>query len=169
MASGINIIIKALRGSSMPGGFLLGRASPGSGAIELLRPSDLQKLGINTNGGATVKHGFGFFIGGLMKDNELLGGVVLPEAISFSTGEFATVKSMIPATALAVFKIVVTTAGVPTQVGTITFVAGAMIGAVAWSPNPFVNAVGDFLQLYAPSPKDATLSFVSGTVAGGPG
>lgn len=169
MAGPIGIVIKALRGSSMPGGFLLGRASPGSGAIELLRPSDLQKLGINTAGGPAAKHGFGFFIGGLMLDNELLGGVVLPEAISFKNGEFANVVSLIPAAATAVFRIVVTDAGVPTQVGTITFAAASMTGVVAWSPNPFVNKAGDFLQLYAPSPKDATLSFVSGTVAGGAG
>jgi hypothetical protein len=111
--------------------------------------------------------GFGFFVGGLMLDGELLGMGIFDKDISFpSTVNTNAVKSLFPATASAVFDIKAVIAGVETQVGTITFAAGSSDGVVVWSPNPYTLPANTPLKLYSPSARDITLSMVTGLCPG---
>lgn len=154
-------------------------ANLGSGA-QRGQPTDLRSLaralrphldGLSNpaqTGGASgaqpfTPHGFGFFIGGLMLANELLGGVVFQKNMIFGTDSPYLINSEIPATADAVFNIL-TAPGV--QAGTITFSAGTTTGVLAWASPPFSLSAGTQLRVRAPDPADATLSYISGNITG---
>lgn len=112
--------------------------------------------------------GIGFFIGGLMLDNELLGCVLFSHNITFSSGDAKSiVEAQVPATADAVFNLVtIALDGTQTHVGTITMPAGQYIGTVAWDSSPFTLPPGLIIAMLAPSPADATLAFVTGSLNG---
>lgn len=55
--------------------------------------------------------------------------------------------------------------GAPTSFGTISFAPGSKNGAFASAADVTFN-IGDILLIIAPTPRDATLSRVSGTIAG---
>lgn len=111
--------------------------------------------------------GFGFFVGGLMTNGELLGMGVFDKDIAFpSVVNSAVVKSLFPANGPAVLNIMAVIAGVDTQVGTISFTAGGQVGTVIWMTDPYVLTNGTPLKLFAPSPRDITLSMVTGLVPG---
>jgi hypothetical protein len=111
--------------------------------------------------------GFGFFIGGLMTDGELLGSGVFDKDITFpSTANTPVVKSEFPATASAVLNLKSISGGVETQRGTITFAAGATDAAVAWTGSTYILPAGDRLRLYGPAVHDTTLSMITGLIPG---
>lgn len=118
-----------------------------------------------------AQSGFGFFVGGLMTNNELLGACDFPQAMTFTNGDpKSIVKTLSPAAVDADMTFVANPAGgAPATVGTIHFAAGAFSGTVAWSASPYTLPAGYVLLLYAPSPADVQLSLVSGTINGSPG
>jgi hypothetical protein len=115
-------------------------------------------------GGAPAKHGFGFFIGGTMTADELLGGVVFTNNMRFANSNKIQILSQVQAEAAATFHLVT---GFPdTVAGTILFPAGSTIGTLTWSPDPFLLTAGTQLRLRSPTPADVSLAYVSGTVEG---
>jgi hypothetical protein len=147
-------------------GIILGRTSKGHGPIEYLSIEDLiqqaKQAGYIQSG--PTEHGIGFFIGGLMTADELLGGVVFSNPMRFSNSAKKSVVSQVQATAIATFSFVT---GFPdTVVGTIVFGAGSSVGTVTWSPNPFNLPAGQQVRLRSPNPADLTLAYVSGTIDG---
>jgi hypothetical protein len=109
---------------------------------------------------------FGFNIGGLMTAGEYLGSAVYDDDVLFpSVLKPPVVVSEFPATASAVFNIKSRTGAVETQRGTITFAAGGTTGTVAWS-GVYTLPAGDRIKLYGPTPKDTTLSMITGLVPG---
>jgi hypothetical protein len=111
--------------------------------------------------------GFGFFVGGLMTDGELLGGGIFDTDISFpSLVRDATVKSEFPATNDADLTVTAIIAGVETQIGTIGFDAGGTDGTPVWVSNPYLIPAGTPIRLYAPSPRDVSLSMITALIPG---
>lgn len=154
-------------------GILVGTGSAGQAVTRSIvggygiEVTDGSGVGGNPTVTALGPDGFGFNVGGLMSVGELLGAGVLDEDISFpSATRPPVVVSQFPATASAVLNIKALIAGVETQVGTITFAAGGTTGVVAWSPSPYTLPSGTPLRLYAPSPRDITLSMITGLVPG---
>lgn len=156
------------------GARLLGRIGQGQGAVQVLNLDDLlQRLNLASGGkisggGVKAKIGFGFFDSGLYLDHELLGAAAFGETVSFpSANNVASVTSQIEAAASAVFTMVSTDgSGIDVAVGTITFAAHSKTGVVAFSPSPFVLALGKPLRLFAPTVHDASLSDVTGLIYG---
>lgn len=152
-------------GRSIPSGYLVGRVSTGRGPLEIVKP---QQVGI-----ATAKQvqsqfaqcGFRFNAGGLLLNNEDLGSGVWSHDVTFTNGLGSVVTAQTAPTSTAIFNIYALHAGVPTVIGTITFAAGSLTGMVNF-PSVVVVAAGDAVRLNAPSPADATLASVTGTVYG---
>lgn len=167
------IRLRGLRSPNIPPGYILGRLPGlgGSGEVQLLNLNSLRQFGIagkqDANSGQTAA-GFGFYDGGLLNAGELLGTAIYSADVTFANAaDGDTVTSLSPAAAIAVFTLIApNTLGVPTQVGTVTFAAGANVGTIAWSPNPFLLPKGTALKLFAPSPADLSLADVTGLVEG---
>lgn len=110
---------------------------------------------------------FGFFVGGLMSNGELLGSAIFDDDVVFpSVLKPSVIVSENPATASAELVIKSRAAGVETHRGTITFAAGASTGVLAWATGAYTLPAGDTLKLYAPTVHDLTLSKITGLVAG---
>lgn len=154
--------IKPVPRGRMPSGYIVGRTDSGTGPLQLLDATSLRQLGILKQ---MPKAGFGFFIEGLQADGELIGAGALGSNVSFLDGDGA-ITATIPAAALTVMRIVAILAGVPTDVGTITFQAASATGLVEWTGGQYDYVAGTILQLYAPNPADLALSDVTGTVMG---
>jgi len=146
----------------IPSGYFLGRVDAGEGPAQLIAIDDVIRAagGGKTNVPAV---GFGFYDGGRLNDHELLGAATFSRNVKFPGSRSSTVTAVIPASAMAVFTMVDPTL---TTVGTITFAAGSTTGVIAWSPSPYTLAAGQPLQLYAPTPADPALAFISGLVNG---
>jgi hypothetical protein len=158
------------RAKGIPAGYLLGRTSEGTGDVELLNLAELRKAGVASAGSVAAtdaKTGFGFFIGGLPNNNELIGSATYPTNVQFVSGDGA-VTSGFPAAASAVLNLQAPdpTTGLPVNVGTITFAASSKTGVIAWSAGAYTLLAGKALSLYAPTPVDASLADISGTVNG---
>lgn len=120
------------------------------------------------NGGT----GFGFNTTGLFTDNEELGDGICDsdKDLTFpSATRSAKVTSDLPAASTAIMHVYPVAAGIEQPaVATINFAAAGTAGTVAWSPNPYTLPAGTKLRLRAPSPRDATLSGVTGFIPGDP-
>ncbi len=160
-----NVIVRGLRSPGIQSGYLLGRIGSGRGPVQLLRSSQLKSIGVASTGAvqaATSAAGFGFFDGGHLLDHELLGTAVFSRDILFVSPDASdVVTALIASTGTAVFTMVV---GV-TTVGTITFTSSTT-GVVAWTGGAYTLPHGTPIQLFAPTPADATLASVSGIVSG---
>lgn len=152
--------------NSIDTGSFLGRSSAGRGPIELLSLADiasqLVQKGFLQSG--PTPHGLGFFIGGTMLDDELLGGVVFTNDMKFYDSDPAQILAQVQAQASATFHFVTGTPDV--VVGSIVFGAGSKTGALTWTTNPFVLSAGTQLRLRSPNPADVSLAYVSGTIQG---
>lgn len=160
----------AARNKGIPKGYLLGRTSSGTGDVELLNLAELRKAGVAGTGSvaaAGAKTGFGFFIGGLPNDNELIGSASYGSDVQFVSGD-GSVTSGFPAAALAVLNLKAPDpiTGLPVVVGSLTFAASSKVAVIAWSGGSYTLAAGKMLSLYAPTPVDASLGDISGTVNG---
>lgn len=158
------------RAKGIPDGYLLGRTSKGTGDVELLNLAELRKAGVAGAGSvaaADAKTGFGFFIGGLPNDNELIGSATYPTDVQFVSGDGA-VTSAFSAAASAVLNLKAPDpiTALPVVVGTFTFAAGSKTAVIAWSGGAYTLKAGKMLSLYAPTPTDASLADISGTVNG---
>lgn len=158
------------RAKGIPSGYILGRISPGTGDVELLNSAGQRRAGIASAGGvatADAATGFGFFAGGLPLDNELLGSASFANDVTFASGD-GSVVSGFPAAASAVLHLKAPdpTTGLPVVVGTFTFAAGSTTAVIAWGTGSYVLKAGKVLSLYAPTPVDASLGDISGTVNG---
>jgi hypothetical protein len=151
----------------MPTGYLIGRVSHGVGPLELLGNLQQRQLGISTaaSNPQANRAGFGFFIEGLMLADEVIGSAGWGRQITFLDGG-GNVTSLTAAAADAAFRIQKISLGVPTDVGTITFLAGTMTGVIAWSGGQVAFDTGDVVKLFAPNPADVSLADVTGTVNG---
>lgn len=158
------------RAKGIPTGYILGRTSDGTGDVELLNLTELRKAGIAPVGqvaAADALTGFGFFCGGLPLDNELLGSASYPNDVSFASGDGSvTAGFAAAATAVMNLKAPDPTTGLPVVVGTFTFAAGSKTAVIAWTGGTYVLKAGKVLSLYAPTPVDASLGDISGTVNG---
>lgn len=113
---------------------------------------------------APVLHGIGFFIGGIMLADELLGGVTFTKDFTVTSGNPFAINSLVPAAANAVLHFVT---GFPdTVVGQIAFAAASTTGVLTFSADPYTLPAGTQLRLRSPNPADATLAYVSGTIQG---
>lgn len=159
-----NILIRGLRGKGVPPGYILGRVGRGNGLVQLLRPQQLQSLGIATAGSVAAANagaGFGCFVGGLPAAHALIGVAQFPHEVTFQDGlDGNTWTATGAATGSPAFTFVV--GGV--TVGQATFAAG--LGTVAWTGAQYVLAANTPMQVFAPTPQDATLSTVNGLVTG---
>ncbi len=168
----IDIRIRGAR-ASIPTGKLLGRIGTGVGEIQLLDLSHLRSMGVATTADIAnnVKQpGFGFFAGGLLLNNEFLGVAVFSVDVTFTSGDpDAIITCLTAATNTAVFNLLAVIAGVPTNVGTITFAPGAFKATIAWSGGSYTLPAATQLRLYAPTPNDVTLGDISGLVVGAEG
>lgn len=155
---------------SYPTGYLVGRFSQGYGPLEFLGQSQLRGMGLASQDELTQRTsnaGFGFFAGGLLLDNETLGTTSFPFQVTFRDGNAATlVNCLVAPTGIATFRIMVSYGGIPTQVGSIVFAAASNTGVVSWIGAELVLAAGEQITLLAPTPADATLGSVTGTVTG---
>jgi hypothetical protein len=151
-------------------GYIVGRFSAGVGPLELLGEAQLHVMGIASRDEViqrTSNAGFGFFAGGLLLDNENLGSGSLPFQCTFRDGNASTlVNSQVPAAAAAELKLMADVAGIPTQVGSIDFAMGSTDGVVTWVGGEFILTPGQTFTILAPSPADATLAAVGGTLTG---
>lgn len=157
--------------ASIPAGSLIGRVKGSRrGELQVLRPQDLVRMGI---GSSSVQQreakavGFSFFEAGLMLDHELLGQGSWSHDTTFVSGAAGdTVVCEIAPTADASLEMwVPDTFGVFYKAGVITIAAGTLTGVVVWTPT-LVLPTAKLLKLYAPSPADASLAGVTGTVVG---
>ena len=168
---GNRIKIRGAR-SPIPGGTVMGRrivAGAPRGDMYPMTLNDLQGIGVA--GAAAVaavasKAGFSFFEEGLMLAGELLGQGSWPHPTTFSGFDPQSFVCASPAASSSALLIKVVTAGVPTTAGTLTYAAGALIGALVWSPEPTIIPAGSLIQLYAPAVADATLAGCSGSITG---
>lgn len=157
--------------SSIPAGSLIGRVKGGRvGELQVLKPSDLARLGIGSSAAqARVSNlaGFTFFEEGLMLDHELLGQGAWAHATSFVSGAAGDVITAdLAATSDAFLEMwAPDTFGVYYKAGTIEIAAGTKTGVVVWTPSLLLPK-GKVLKLYGPTPPDATLAGVGGTVVG---
>lgn len=161
-------------GRNMPGGYLLGRVSQGKrpGPVQLLDLTTLAALGVGTSSGQSAgssKAGFGFFEGGTMSAGELLGTGTFTHDTYFASDY--TISATVGATAMATMTLKAVVAGTPTVVGHIVFpartgVPADLVGVLTWVGTTYTLPKNTPIQLYAPSPKDATLGGISGTVNG---
>lgn len=156
---------------SMPRGYVLGRASHGDGPPELLDARQLDSMGIGGSARANQVAqvtGFGFVADGLMLNHELIGSGAFHRDVTFTDGLAGTiVTSLVPAHADAAFEIVAPDVShIPTVVGHITFLAGMTTALVSWVGSSFTLSAGNPVSLYAPTPADTTLGFVTGIVMG---
>lgn len=165
-----NIRIQGTRSKGYPAGYIVGRTDGGSGDLQLLGPRELRALGLasqselNTR---TSRAGFGFYAGGVLLDGETLGSAVFPFPVTFSDGNVDTsVAAVSPPTSTATFKMRVPVAGILIQIGQIVFTAGSPLGIVTWTGGLYVLPANTPISLVAPSPNDATLASVTGTVTG---
>jgi hypothetical protein len=137
-------------------------ASKSAALFESIDGLNWAVLGAGGSGGA---FGFGFSAGGVLIDGEILGFGLFPSDRTFTTGDPSTkVESEAAATGSSVFNVQTYVAGVRTTVGTITFAASAAVGTVAWTSSPYTLPAFTIIELHAPSPADATLSWVTGRV-----
>lgn len=158
------------RAKGIPTGYILGRTSPGTGDVELLNSVGQRQAGIAGVGqvaAADAATGFGFSIGGLPTDNEFIGSATYPTNVTFASGD-GSVVSGFPAASTAVMNIKAPdpTTGLPVVVGTLTWAAGSKTAVIAWSGGSYTLLAGKALSLYAPTPVDASLGDISGTVNG---
>lgn len=162
-------IIRITSGQA-PSGYIVGRASAGEGPLELLNLRDLQGLGVASRQQAaqgSARHGFGFSITGRPGNGQVIGIGVWPKAMTFTSAAAGdSVVATVGAHAMAVFNMQALVMGVFTTVGTITFAANGTVGAVAWTGGQYLLAANAQLKLIAPSPQDAALADISGTVIG---
>lgn len=160
------------RSKGIPKGYILGRTSHGTGNVELLNLAELRKAGIaSTSSVSTVAgtHGFGFFAGGLLLSNELLGSCTFPLDIVFTSPDAGSVvTSEFPASATAVLNVLAPdpSSGLDVVVGTFTFAAASKVAVVAWGAGTYTLKAGKVLKLRAPTPADAGLASVHGTISG---
>ncbi len=112
--------------------------------------------------------GFGFFCSGLIAAGATVGTAVYGFAITFDDTDTDNIfVSTLPAHSNAVFNLIAPDIhGLPTTVGTITFLAGAKTGTLAWTSNPYTLPAATPLQLFGPNPADSTLANVSGLCFG---
>lgn len=168
------IRVPGLIGRGIPDGYMLGRLKGAKhGDVQLLDLSHLRQFGVASS--ATTKKdqsvsGFTFNETGLMLANELLGTGSWPHDVTF-TNDFTDqtlVQADFSPAATAVMRILATIAGVPTQVGSITYLAGSppITATVAWVASPYVHLAGNPMSLYAPLAADAALANCHGIVAG---
>lgn len=156
----------------MLSGFILGRKSQKVGDVELLSAADLKAMfGLADRRDLvtrTQNAGFGFFAGGVLFDNENLGTASYPFDITFRDGNVNTVVSCLVApTGTATFKLMsLDSFNLPVQVGSIVFLAGVTTGTVTFVGGEHILVAGKTITLLAPSPNDATLGSVTGTVTG---
>lgn len=157
--------------SSIPEGTIIGRAKGSRlGELQVLSPQDLQRMGFANPAAvnrASNLAGFTFFEEGLMLNKELLGQGSFSHDTAFVSGAAGdTVTSENAAAADAALTMwAPDTGGIYVQVGTITFAAGTKVGVVAWNTG-FILPAHKIIKLYAPTPADATLAGVTGTVVG---
>jgi len=117
----------------------------------------------------TKPSGFGFSAGNLLIADEILGFGIWPTDIVFTTGDVLTeVKSEGAATGSSVINIETWVSGAVAVVGTITFAAAGTTATVAWTSSPYTHPAFTIMQLHAPNPADATLSWITGRVNGVP-
>lgn len=149
----------------VPTGYILGRISQGSGDAELLNLQSLRQMGVAASAdvdNATAVRGFGFFAGGLLLANELLGTAVFSVNVLFESNDgVSVVTPLVAPTASATFNMRV---GLST-VGTILIHTNGS-SDITWIGGRYELTAGSPLSLYAPSPADATLASVSGTISG---
>lgn len=159
-----NILVRGLRGKGVPPGYILGRVGRGPGLVQLLKPQQMQQLGIATAGSvaaATAGAGFGVFVGGLPAAHVLLGIAQYPHEVTFEADLDGNAWSATgPATGSPEFTFVV--GGV--TVGGATF-TGAL-GAVSWVGGQYILAANTSMQVFTPAVQDATLATVNGLVTG---
>lgn len=98
--------------------------------------------------------GLSAFFSGKPVANQVVGGGVSPYAITLSPVN-SSAKALTTATSLTIFKIMKN----GSQVGMITFNAGASIGVVDFTSASMV--VGDFITVQAPATADATISSIA--------
>lgn len=157
--------------SSIPQGTIIGRAKGSRvGELQVLGPGDLARMGF-ANAAQVNKlanlAGFTFFEDGLMLVKELLGQGSFSHDTAFVSGASGdTVTSESAAAADAALTMwAPDSGGIYVQVGSITFAAGTKVGVVVWTAG-FVLPAHKIIKLYAPTPADATLAGVTGTVVG---
>lgn len=149
----------------VPSGYVLGRRSKGNGPVELLNLTDLQAIGVasKAQAGSGGTHGFGFSISGRPGAGQVIGIAVYAKTMTFTSAASGdSVVANVAAHASAVFNMTVGGA----SVGTITFLAGHAVAAVAWSGGQYQLAANTQMKLVAPASQDSALSDISGQVIG---
>lgn len=170
--SGVPRIVPRKTASQAPPGYILGRRpGTGIGPAEWLDINTLRSMGIASLADAaagSVEHGFGFSISGRPTAGQIIGIASFPFVMSFFSADPGdSVGSGVAATGTPAFLIQTQVSGIWTTEGTITWSAGGVVGAVAFSPsNPWVLPANQQFRLVAPASQDATLSDISGRVVG---
>lgn len=151
----------------VPGGVrgkLLGRMSA-RGPVQLLDDLALRQMGLKapSNNQAAHEAGFTFSTDGLPGNNQFIGRGTWSKAISFHNSDpNNSVTALSSATGTPSFRML---DDALVLLGTIQFTA-PLIAVVTWLSDPYIHPVGAGLNLYAPTPADATLGRVSGRVVG---
>lgn len=154
---------------AIPKGYVLGRASTGIGAVELLDTRRLRQIGVASaasTADAPLKQGFGFSAEGLLLNNEFLGSAVWPQDVIFTADNPASVlNALMPATSDASFQFLSSSLDL---LGTYTVPAGETTGVLSWVTDPYTHPAGTPMLVYAPTPNDASLGSISASVLGVP-
>lgn len=168
MARPPNIRIPGLnRGVGVPGGSrgkLIGRLAA-RGPAQLLDAFQLRQMGIArpSNNQLANEAGFTFSTDGIPADNQFVGRGVWARDIHFHNSDpNNTVTAVSPATGTPSFRMLTDALAV---LGTIQFTS-PLTAVVTWASDPYIHPAGAGLNLYAPTPQDATLGRIFGRVVG---
>ena len=153
--------------TGVPGGArgtLLGRRSA-FGPVELLTFDMLEAMGIKakSNNQIVNQAGFNFSTDGRPTDNQFVGRGTWSRDIHFHNSDPNNVVTAVSgATGTPSFRMLLDDL---TSLGTIQFTSPT-VAVVTWNSDPYIHPATVGLNLYAPTPQDATLARVSGRVVG---
>lgn len=163
-----NILIPGLRSKTgVPGGsrgVLIGRRSA-FGPLQLLTDDMLRGMGLKAPSNNQLAHqaGFTFSTDGIPGDNQFVGSGAWSKDIHFHNSDPNNVVTALSgATGTPSFRMLDASFA---QLGTVQFTT-PLIGIVTWASDPYIHPAGTIMQLYAPTPADATLGRVHGRVVG---
>lgn len=145
-------------------GILLGRLSA-RGPVQVLTPAMQRQLGIRAPSNNQLAHeaGFTFSTDGIPANNQFIGRGVWSKDLHFHNADpNNAVTALFGATGTPSFRML-TDALV--LLGSIQFTTPTA-AVVTWVSDPYIHPAGVALNLYAPTPADATLGRVNGRVVG---
>lgn len=164
--SGIDLSSRVAKAGDTMSGYLTLNADPVN-ALHAVPKQYLESSITTAINGLTAPYDISMFMGGTMGDqNEISTGALIPRTIFIASANAHIAKALVAPTALSQYTIVKVTAGVETQIGTISFNIAATTGTVVITSNTTLVA-GDTLAIkVANIAPDTTIQNVFVTIIG---